>query len=195
MRQLGDPAARARASPRRSTRRTSAAIIIEPVQGEGGFVPVPPRFLRRIRELCDQHGIVMIADEVQCGFARTGKLFALEHYGLVADIVVTGKSLGAGMPISAITGRADIMDAAACRRDRRHLRRQPADLRRRDRRDRDDAPARLPRARRADRRRCCARRWSGWKTRHPLIGDVRGLGSMMLIELVKDRASKEPRTR
>ena len=88
-----------------------AAIIIEPVQGEGGFVPVPPRFLRRIRELCDQHGIVMIADEVQCGFARTGKLFALEHYGLAADIVVTAKSLGAGMPISAITGRADIMDA------------------------------------------------------------------------------------
>ena len=88
-----------------------AAIIIEPVQGEGGFVPVPARFLRRIRELCDQHGIVMIADEVQCGFARTGKLFALEHYGLAADIIVTGKSLGAGMPISAITGRAEIMDA------------------------------------------------------------------------------------
>ena len=74
-------------------------------------MPVPPRFLQRIRELCDQHGIVMIADEVQCGFARTGKLFALEHYGLAADIIVTGKSLGAGMPISAITGRADIMDA------------------------------------------------------------------------------------
>src|SRR4029450_8569808 len=88
-----------------------AAIVIEPVQGEGGFVPVPPRFLHRIRELCDQHGIVMIADEVQCGFERTGKLFALEHYGLAADIVVTAKSLGAGMPISAITGRADIMDA------------------------------------------------------------------------------------
>ena len=77
-----------------------AAIIIEPVQGEGGFVPVPPRFLRRIRELCDQHGIVMIADEVQCGFARTGKLFALEHYGIAADIIVTAKSLGAGMPIA-----------------------------------------------------------------------------------------------
>ena len=88
-----------------------AAIIIEPVQGEGGFVPVPPRFLRRIRELCDQHGIVMIADEVQCGFARTGKLFALEHYGIAADIIVTAKSLGAGMPISATTGRAEIMDA------------------------------------------------------------------------------------
>ena len=81
-----------------------AAIIIEPVQGEGGFVPVPPPFLRRIRELCDQHGIVMIADEVQCGFGRTGRLFALEHYGIAADIIVTAKSLGAGMPVSAITG-------------------------------------------------------------------------------------------
>jgi 4-aminobutyrate aminotransferase-like enzyme len=136
-----------------------AAIIIEPFQGEGRIRAGASRFLQRIRELCDQHGIVMIADEVQCGFARTGKLFALEHYGLAADIVVTAKSLGAGMPISAITGRADIMDAHMSA-DGRHLRRQPADLRRRDRRDRDDAPARLPRARRADRR--DAARDAGW---------------------------------
>ena len=168
-----------------------AAIVIEPVQGEGGFVPVPPRFLQRIRELCDQHGIVMIADEVQCGFARTGKLFALEHYGLAADIIVTGKSLGAGMPIAATTGRADIMDAthpggmggtyggnpltcvaaiAAI-----EIMRQPPFLARVERigvilRD----------------------TMEGWKRRHPLIGDVRGLGSMMLMELVKDRATKEP---
>jgi 4-aminobutyrate aminotransferase / (S)-3-amino-2-methylpropionate transaminase / 5-aminovalerate transaminase len=168
-----------------------AAIIIEPVQGEGGFVPVPPRFLRRIRELCDQHGIVMIADEVQCGFARTGKLFALEHYGIAADIIVTAKSLGAGMPISATTGRADIMDAthlggmggtyggnpvtcvaaiAAI-----EMMRQPAFLAR------------------AERIGTMLRETlDGWKARHPLIGDVRGLGSMMLIELVKDRETKEP---
>lgn len=168
-----------------------AAIIIEPVQGEGGFVPVPPRFLRRIRELCDQHAIVMIADEVQCGFARTGKLFALEHYGLAADIIVTGKSLGAGMPISATTGRAEIMDAthvggmggtyggnpltcvaalAAIR-----MMREPAFLAR------------------AERIGTILRETlEGWKDRHPLIGDVRGLGSMMLIELVKDRATKQP---
>jgi 4-aminobutyrate aminotransferase/(S)-3-amino-2-methylpropionate transaminase len=168
-----------------------AAIIIEPVQGEGGFVPVPPRFLQRIRELCDQHGIVMIADEVQCGFARTGRLFALEHYGLAADIVVTAKSLGAGMPISAITGRADIMDAThvggmggtyggnplTCVAAIAAIEtmRQPAFLAR------------------AERIGAILRETlDGWKRRHPLIGDVRGLGSMLLIELVKDRTTKEP---
>src|SRR5262245_52986493 len=87
-----------------------AAMIIEPVQGEAGFVPVPPRFLARIRELCDQHGIVMIADEVQCGFGRTGRLFAVEHYGVVPDVMVMAKSLGAGMPIGAVTGRAEILE-------------------------------------------------------------------------------------
>lgn len=168
-----------------------AAMIIEPVQGEGGFVPVPARFLHRIRELCDQHGIVMIADEVQCGFARTGKLFALEHYGVAADIVVTAKSLGAGMPVSAITGRAEIMDAThaggmggtyggnpltcAAAIAAIEIMRQPAFLARAERigmvlRETLDA----------------------WKGRHPLIGDVRGLGSMMLVELVKDRATKQP---
>jgi 4-aminobutyrate aminotransferase/(S)-3-amino-2-methylpropionate transaminase len=168
-----------------------AAIVIEPVQGEGGFVPVPPRFLRRIRELCDQHGIVMIADEVQCGFARTGKLFALEHYGIAADIIVTAKSLGAGMPVSAITGRAEIMDAthpggmggtyggnpltcvaaiAAI-----EMMRQPAFLARAER-----VGAILRETLEA------------WQARHPLIGDVRGLGSMMLIELVTDRVTKQP---
>lgn len=168
-----------------------AGIIIEPVQGEGGFVPVPPRFLRRIRELCDEHGIVMIADEVQCGFARTGKLFALEHYGLAADIIVTGKSLGAGMPISAITGRADIMDAThpggmggtyggnpvtcAAAIAAIEIMRQPAFLARVER------IGALLRA-----------TLDEWKGRHPLIGDVRGLGSMMLMELVKDRATRQP---
>jgi 4-aminobutyrate aminotransferase/(S)-3-amino-2-methylpropionate transaminase len=168
-----------------------AAIIIEPVQGEGGFVPVPPRFMRRIRELCTQHGIVMIADEVQCGFARTGKLFALEHYGIEPDIIVTAKSLGAGMPVSATTGRAEIMDAthtggmggtyggnpvtcvaaiAAI-----EMMRQPAFLAR------------------AERVGTLLRETlEGWKAKHPLIGDVRGLGSMMLIELVKNRQTKEP---
>ena len=87
-------------------------MIIEPVQGEAGFVPVPPRFLRRIRELCTEHGIVMIADEVQCGMGRTGRLFAVEHYDIVPDLITTAKSLGAGMPIAAVTGRAEIMDSA-----------------------------------------------------------------------------------
>src|SRR6202034_2200246 len=89
-----------------------AAIIIEPVQGEAGFLPAAARFLERIRELCDRHSIVMIADEVQCGCGRTGRLFAVEHYGIVPDVIVSAKSLGAGMPIGAVTGRAEIMDSA-----------------------------------------------------------------------------------
>lgn len=88
-----------------------AAIVIETVQGEAGFIPVPPRFLQRIRDLCTEHGIVMVSDEVQCGFGRTGKLFAVEHYGIVPDLIVTAKSIAAGMPLSAVTGRAEIMDA------------------------------------------------------------------------------------
>jgi 4-aminobutyrate aminotransferase/(S)-3-amino-2-methylpropionate transaminase len=168
-----------------------AAVVIEPVQGEGGFVPVPPRFLRRIRELCDLHRIVMIADEVQCGFGRTGRLFALEHYGIAADIIVTAKSLGAGMPISATTGRAEIMDAthpggmggtyggnpvtcvaaiAAIETMRQ--------------------PAFLARATRVGE--ILRETLDGWKTRHPIVGDVRGLGAMMLVELVKDRTTKAP---
>ncbi|WP_417809448.1 4-aminobutyrate--2-oxoglutarate transaminase [Thioclava sp.] len=89
-----------------------AAVIFEPVQGEGGFVPAPRDFVLRIREFCDQHGIVMIADEVQSGFARTGTLFAMEAYGVAADITTMAKGLGGGLPIAAVTGRADIMDAA-----------------------------------------------------------------------------------
>ncbi|QRM57262.1 4-aminobutyrate--2-oxoglutarate transaminase [Sinorhizobium sp. BG8] len=88
-----------------------AAIILEPVQGEGGFYPVPTAFLKQIRELCDQHGILLIADEVQTGFARTGKLFAMEHHGIAADLVTMAKGLGGGFPIAAVTGRAEIMDA------------------------------------------------------------------------------------
>src|SRR5262249_39545564 len=87
-----------------------AAIIIEPVQGEAGFIPMPARFLRKIRELCTRHGIVMIADEVQTGFGRTGTLFAVEHSGVVPDVITMAKALGAGMPIAATTGRAEIMD-------------------------------------------------------------------------------------
>ncbi len=88
-----------------------AAIIIEPVQGEGGFYPVPTAFIKQIRELCDQHGMLLIADEVQTGFARTGKLFAMEHHGVAADLMTMAKGLGGGFPIAAVTGRAEIMDA------------------------------------------------------------------------------------
>ncbi len=168
-----------------------AAIIIEAVQGEAGFIPVPHRFLRRIRELCDQHGIVMIADEVQSGFGRTGKLFAIEHSGIAPDLLTTAKSLGAGMPISAVTGRADIMDSAhlggiggtyggspvACAAALAAV-----EMIRR--------PGFLPRAERIGE--IMREAMEGWKARWPLVGDVRGQGAMRLAELVRDRKTKEP---
>lgn len=89
-----------------------AAIIIEPVQGEGGFNVAPARFLQALRRLCDEHGILLIADEVQTGFARTGRMFAVEHAGVVPDLITMAKSLAGGMPLSAVCGRAEIMDAA-----------------------------------------------------------------------------------
>ncbi|MCZ7450944.1 4-aminobutyrate--2-oxoglutarate transaminase [Agrobacterium rhizogenes] len=88
-----------------------AAFIIEPVQGEGGFYEVPKAFMTKLREIADQHGILLIADEVQTGFSRTGRLFAMEHYGVAADITTMAKGLGGGFPIAALTGRAEIMDA------------------------------------------------------------------------------------
>jgi len=170
-----------------------AAMIIEPVQGEAGFIPVPPRFLARIRELCDQHGIVMIADEVQCGFGRTGRLFAIEHYGLVPDVIVSAKSLGAGMPIGAVTGRAEVMDSAhlggiggtyggspvACAAAL-----EAVNMIRR--------PEFLAHARRLGD--VMREVMNGWKATFPIVGDVRGLGPMMLAEFVRDRDTKEPAT-
>src|SRR5579862_9171317 len=168
-----------------------AAIVIEPVQGEAGFLPVPPRFLQRIRELSELHGIVMIADEVQCGSGRTGRMFAVEHYGIVPDMIASAKSLGAGMPIGAVTGRAEIMDSAhlggvgstyggsplACVAAIEALKiiRQPEFLAHANRLG--DVMRDV---------------MEGWKRRWPIVGDVRGLGPMMLVELVTDRESKTP---
>ncbi len=170
-----------------------AAMIIEPVQGEAGFIPMPPRFLTRIRELCTEHGIVMIADEVQCGMGRTGRLFAIEHYGIVPDLITIAKSLGAGMPIAALTGRAEIMDSAhlggiggtyggspvACAAaiEAVAMIRQPAFL----------AHAR----RLGD---VMREVMEGWKAEWPIVGDVRGLGPMMLAEFVRSRETNEPAT-
>lgn len=168
-----------------------AAIVLETVQGEGGFIPAPPRFLQRVRELCTQHGIVYVADEVQCGFGRTGKMFAVEHYGIAPDLLVTAKSLAAGMPLAAVTGRADIMDgphpgglggtysgnplACAAAIEAIKMISDPAFLKRAD-----EVGARI-------------RRWLlDLQAEIPLIGDVRGLGAMMLMELVKDRETKTP---
>ncbi|MBY8610337.1 4-aminobutyrate--2-oxoglutarate transaminase [Burkholderia arboris] len=90
-----------------------AAIIFEPVQGEGGFYAAPAEFVRALRKICNEHGILLIADEVQTGFARTGKLFAMQHYDVLADLITMAKSLAGGMPLSGVVGRADVMDAAA----------------------------------------------------------------------------------
>jgi 4-aminobutyrate aminotransferase/(S)-3-amino-2-methylpropionate transaminase len=168
-----------------------AAIIIEPVQGEAGFVPVPARFLERIRELCDEHGIVMIADEVQCGMGRTGRVFAIEHCGVVPDLVATAKSLGAGMPIAAVTGRAEILDAAhlggiggtyggspvACAAAIEAV-------------SIISRPEFLAHARQLGN--LMRDVMGGWQAKFPVVGDIRGLGPMMLAEFVADRESKQP---
>ena len=88
-----------------------AAIVIEPVQGEGGFLVCPRDYMAGLRELCDRHGIVLVADEVQTGVARTGRFFAMEHYGVEADLITVAKSIAAGLPLSGVLGRAEIMDA------------------------------------------------------------------------------------
>jgi 4-aminobutyrate aminotransferase/(S)-3-amino-2-methylpropionate transaminase len=88
-----------------------AAVVVEPVQGEGGFYVAPTAWMKHLRALCDQHGILLVADEVQCGMGRTGRLWAIDHMGVVPDLVTTAKSLGAGMPISAVVGRAEVMEA------------------------------------------------------------------------------------
>ena len=90
-----------------------AAFIIEPVQGEGGFTVTPPEFMRALRQLCDEHGILLVADEVQSGVARTGKLFAMEHYDVRADLITVAKSIGGGLPLAGVIGRAEVMDAPA----------------------------------------------------------------------------------
>ena len=152
--------------------------------------PCRRRFLQKIRELTERHGIVMIADEVQCGSGRTGKLFAIEHYGIVPDMIVTAKSMGAGMPIGGVTGRAEIMDSAHLGWRGQYIRRSAAVLRRGHRGVDHDSPAGVLAY--ANHLGVVMRKiLEGWKAKYPLVGDVRGLGPMLLIELVKDRDSKE----
>lgn len=168
-----------------------AAIIIEPVQGEGGFLPIPKAYLEKLRTVCDKHGIIFIADEIQCGASRTGKLFAIEHTGVVPDIIVSAKSIGAGMPISAVTGKAEIMDAphlggvggtyggspVACVAAIEAIKilKSPAFL------QRVNEVGETMRT-----------TLESWKEKYKIIGDVRGIGAMRLVEFVKDRNTKEP---
>lgn len=172
---------------------TIAGIIIEPVQGEGGFNIAPTDFLQTLRALCDEHGIVLIADEIQTGFARTGKLFALEHAGIKADVVTLAKGLAGGFPLSAIVGRTDIMDASnpgglggtyagnpvACAAAHTVL----------DIIKDEDLCARANAIGEIIKRRC---RELAARSNLNCIGDVRGLGAMCAVEFVKDGTSGEP---
>ncbi len=168
-----------------------AAIIVEPVQGEGGFYVVPKDFMLALRAVCDQHGIVLIADEIQTGFARTGKMFAMEHYGVVPDIMTLAKSLAGGMPLSAVCGRADIMDAPAPGGLGGTYAANPLAV--------ASALAVLDVI--ADEALCArANRLGSKLTRHletlratvPAISDVRGLGSMVAVEFAKADGSPDP---
>jgi 4-aminobutyrate aminotransferase / (S)-3-amino-2-methylpropionate transaminase / 5-aminovalerate transaminase len=168
-----------------------AAVVVEPVLGEGGFVVPPPGYLSRLAALCRRYGILFIADEVQTGFGRTGRLFACEHDGVEPDLLVTAKSLAAGLPLAAVIGRAELMDGpvegglggtyggnpVACAAAHAVL-----DL---------FESGELVRRSEAIGSRIEARARE-WQNRYPLIGDIRRRGAMVGLELVSDRVSREP---
>jgi 4-aminobutyrate aminotransferase / (S)-3-amino-2-methylpropionate transaminase / 5-aminovalerate transaminase len=170
---------------------TVAAIIMELELGEGGFVPAPVEYVQTLAAFAKQHGILFIADEIQTGFGRTGKLFASEHYGLVPDLMTTAKSLAGGLPLAAVTGRADVMEAPhvgglggtyggnplAC----------AAALAVLDAMEAERIPAHAQRT--GDRVKA---RFRQWAEQFPCIGDIRGLGAMVGLELVTDRESRTP---
>ena len=168
-----------------------AGILVEPVQGEGGFVVPPPDFLPSLRRLCTEHQIPLIADEVQTGFGRTGKMFGIEHSGVEPDLIVLAKTMGGGLPLGAVVGRSELMDATnpgglggtfggnpvAC----------AAALAVIDVLLDEHLPERG--ARLGDR---ALARMQSWSERFDVIGDVRGVGAMIALELVSDRATREP---
>jgi 4-aminobutyrate aminotransferase / (S)-3-amino-2-methylpropionate transaminase / 5-aminovalerate transaminase len=168
-----------------------AAVVIEPVQGEGGFVVAPPEFLERVRRLCDEHGIVLVVDEVQTGFARTGKLFAIEHYGIEPDLITVAKSIAMGLPVSGVIGKREIMDAppdsAIGGTYVGNPVAQAAALAVLDVIGEEDLCARASVLGDQMRERMLA-----WQQRFPQVGDVRGLGAMLAIELVEDAETKQP---
>ena len=168
-----------------------AAVIIEPIQGEGGFIVPPARFLKRIAAICRRHDILFIADEIQTGMARTGRMFAIEHSGVTPDLLVTSKSLGAGFPIGAVTGRADLFDALGPGTLGSTFGGHPiacaAAIKTIEVIERDGLAARATAIGATLRRRfeAMAKSQAG-------IGEVRGVGAMQAIELVQDRRTKKP---
>jgi 4-aminobutyrate aminotransferase/(S)-3-amino-2-methylpropionate transaminase len=168
-----------------------AAIVIEPIQGEGGFLVCPRDYMNGLRALCDRHGIVLVADEVQTGVARTGRFFAMEHYAVEADLITVAKSIAAGLPLSAVLGRAEIMDAPADSAIGGTYVGNPvaqaaalAVLEVVEEEGLCDRAAALGETIRA--------RMTGWQQRHEQIGDVRGVGAMLALEIVHDRGTKAP---
>ncbi len=171
-----------------------AALVVEPVLGEGGIVVPPKGYLEKLRGICSEEGIIFIADEVQTGMGRTGRMFACQHLGLEPDILIMGKSLAGGLPLSAVTGRGDIMDAPhvgglggtfsgnplACRAAMEVIKIIE-----------DNALA--PRALEIGRK--VVDGFRGFQENYPIIGDVRWLGAMIGLELVRDRKTKEPATK
>ncbi|MBP7272264.1 MAG: aspartate aminotransferase family protein [Saprospiraceae bacterium] len=168
-----------------------AAFLIEPIQGEGGFVPIPTPFLQKLRSICDKHNIVLIFDEIQSGIGRTGKLFACEYTGVIPDMMTIAKSLAAGMPIAAITGKAEVMDAPhlggmggtysgnplSCVAAIEVLKMVTT-------------PTFMERANHIGN--IMATMLQRWKAIYAIIGDVRGKGAMQAIEFVKNKTTKEP---
>jgi 4-aminobutyrate aminotransferase/(S)-3-amino-2-methylpropionate transaminase len=171
----------------------TAAIIAEPIQGEGGFVTPPPDYFLRLRQICDRHGIMMIVDEVQTGMGRTGKIFAIDHWGVAPDLVTSAKSLGGGLPLSAVTGRAEIMNTSHAGGLGSTYGGNPIALRAAlavlEILIEDDLLARA-----VELGGKLLERFAEMQRRYELIGEVRGIGPMLALELVTDRETKKPAT-
>ncbi|HEX6595243.1 MAG TPA: 4-aminobutyrate--2-oxoglutarate transaminase [Bacillota bacterium] len=169
------------------------AVIIEPVQGEGGFVVPSVRFMQGLKKICEESNIVFIADEIQTGFCRTGKLFAMEHFGIAPDLMTMSKSIAGGLPLSAVTGRAEIVDAPEVGQIGGTFAGSPV-----------SCAAGLAVLDVIEEEHLIERSaWMGekiqstfrkWQEKYDVIGDVRGLGPMCAMELVKNRQTKEPAT-
>jgi 4-aminobutyrate aminotransferase/(S)-3-amino-2-methylpropionate transaminase len=172
---------------------TVAAIVVEPVQGEAGFIPAGAEFMRGLRSICDEHGIVLVCDEVQSGFARTGRFFAVEHFGIEPDLITVAKSIAGGLPLSGVLGKAEIMDAPAAGGVGGTFVGNPvaqaaavAVLDVIEDEGLVERSAAIGETMRT--------RMESWQSRWPSIGDVRGLGAMLAIELVEDPHAKAPAT-
>jgi 4-aminobutyrate aminotransferase/(S)-3-amino-2-methylpropionate transaminase len=170
---------------------TVAAIVVEPVQGEAGFIPASQEFMEGLRTICDREGILLVADEVQTGFGRTGRMFAVEHFGVEPDLLVLAKSIAGGLPLSAVVGKAEIMDSLWDNAVGGTYVGNPVALAAAvavlDVFEEEGLVERAQRIGETVRPRMLA-----WQERFDAIGDVRGLGAMLAVEYVEDRETKEP---